>query len=214
MADINKFLTTRHVYKHRQIPYRRGYLLQGIPGSGKSSLVLGIASALRAPVYILTLTDRALTDQDVLGMLGEIPAGGILLLEDIDAAIHTDRAAATSEKESGGVTLSGLLNSLDGVAASEGRVLFMTTNYPEKLDAALVRRGRIDKVVVFTHTTQDQAEQMFLRFFPDEFSQACRFGRAISDKAAAGHNYSMADLQELLNSAEDSPEKAIISLAS
>jgi chaperone BCS1 len=51
---------------------------------------------------------------------------------------------SSSDGNSGGITFSGLLNALDGVAAQEGKVLVMTTNHVERLDPALVRPGRID----------------------------------------------------------------------
>ncbi|KAK7022891.1 hypothetical protein VNI00_016878 [Paramarasmius palmivorus] len=64
------------------------------------------------------------------------------------------------------LSLSGLLNSLDGVAAAEGRLLFATTNHIERLDPALSRPGRMDVWVNFTHATKWQAEGIFKCFFP------------------------------------------------
>jgi len=64
--------------------------------------------------------------------------------------------------------LSGLLNSLDGVAAAEGRLLFATTNHIERLDPALSRPGRMDVWVNFTHATKWQAEGIFKCFFPSK----------------------------------------------
>lgn len=63
------------------------------------------------------------------------------------------------------VTLSGLLNALDGVASSEGRIVFMTTNYLERLDAALIRPGRVDLKEYIGYCTEDQLEQMYRRFY-------------------------------------------------
>ncbi|KAI1391343.1 BCS1 N terminal-domain-containing protein [Hypoxylon trugodes] len=64
-----------------------------------------------------------------------------------------------------GISLSGLLNAIDGVASHEGRVLIMTTNTPETLDEALIRPGRVDLQVAFTNATQEQAEQLFVRMY-------------------------------------------------
>ena len=63
------------------------------------------------------------------------PAATLLLIEDIDCVFKDHRATEIHT----GVTLSGLLNALDGVSSRDGRVLFMTTNHPERLDAALIR---------------------------------------------------------------------------
>src|SRR5271168_1416440 len=72
------------------------------------------------------------------------------------------------------ITLSGFLNALDGVVASEERIIFMTTNHPEKLDPALIRPGRVDVMEYIGHATEYQMQQMFSRFYggPEERAQA------------------------------------------
>ena len=64
------------------------------------------------------------------------------------------------------LSLSGLLNALDGVAAAEGRILFATTNHLERLDPALSRPGRMDVWIEFKHASPWQAEALFRNFFP------------------------------------------------
>ncbi|KAI1751642.1 P-loop containing nucleoside triphosphate hydrolase protein [Xylaria castorea] len=64
-----------------------------------------------------------------------------------------------------GISLSGLLNAIDGVASHEGRVLIMTTNVPESLDDALIRPGRVDLQVQFTCSTKEQAKELFIRMY-------------------------------------------------
>jgi len=64
------------------------------------------------------------------------------------------------------LTLSGLLNALDGVAAAEGRILFATTNHLEQLDPALCRPGRMDVWIEFKNASKFQAEHLFRNFFP------------------------------------------------
>jgi chaperone BCS1 len=71
------------------------------------------------------------------------------------------------------VTLSGLLNVLDGVGSQEGRLVIMTTNKPDQLDAALTRPGRIDFKLYLGNISRHSAEQMFMRMFaPDLLSWA------------------------------------------
>jgi chaperone BCS1 len=79
----------------------------------------------------------------------------ILLLEDVDAAF-VGRSAADGTASSSRITFSGLLNAIDGVAAQEGRVLFMTTNHVEKLSEALVRPGRVDVRLEFKLADRQQ----------------------------------------------------------
>jgi chaperone BCS1 len=64
-----------------------------------------------------------------------------------------------------GVTFSGLLNALDGVASGEERIIFMTTNHLSRLDPALVRPGRVDLIQLLDDAHPDQAAQLFARFY-------------------------------------------------
>ena len=204
LADINEYLhpTTKFWYAHRGIPYRRGYLLHGPPGTGKSSLAWAIAGVFGLDIYCISLVDPTLTEEDLSMMFSSLPRRCVVLLEDIDSAglsnrqevdqataetKSTDAAASDAsklgveltkalesvqktnkDKDKQGITLSGLLNAIDGVASHEGRVLVMTTNCPDKLDDALIRPGRIDMKVPFTNATKNQIYELFTRMYsPD-----------------------------------------------
>ena len=109
-------------------------------------------------------------------------------MEDIDAAFHhsisrdsdkPEKKLVTGGKESDSsssgtpkISLSGLLNALDGVGAQEGRLLFATTNRYETLDAALRRPGRMDVHVEFKLASQHQAGELFKRFYTPEDATA------------------------------------------
>ncbi|WP_425615961.1 AAA family ATPase [Anatilimnocola sp. NA78] len=163
IADSRRFLENRNWYLERGIPYRRGYLLYGPPGTGKSSTVVAIASALKMDIAILNLAGSSLDDSELAEILCELPVNALLLIEDIDC-VFVQREA--TEDKHNKVTFSGLLNALDGVAAGEGRLLFATTNHRERLDAALIRPGRIDRQLEIGYANRDQIGRMFLRFFP------------------------------------------------
>ena len=105
-----------------------------------------------------------------------IPERSILLLEDIDAAFKNNR---TSE-QANFVTFSGLLNALDGVASSEERVVFMTTNHIERLDPALIRPGRVDVKYYLGFASQSQMSKMFVQFYSGEYSLAQKFSSTLS----------------------------------
>lgn len=83
-----------------------------------------------------------------------------------------DTDGAMSRSSSGRISLSGLLNVIDGVASQEGRVLLMTTNNINSLDSALLRPGRIDLRVHFELATQKQAENLFIQAFSDRSHSA------------------------------------------
>ncbi|KAF8965606.1 hypothetical protein BDZ97DRAFT_1757154 [Flammula alnicola] len=209
--DARDFLKSEKWYADRGIPFRRGYLLHGVPGSGKSSLIHALAGQLQLDIYVVSLSASWISDNTLTALMGRVPARCVLLLEDLDAAFvrSTNREDDPLDGDSGGpgdgpssgggldtsafpsfgglggsrrrrygrsdglsdmntLSLSGLLNALDGVAASEGRLLFATTNHLERLDPALSRPGRMDVWVEFKNASKWQAEALFRNFFPSE----------------------------------------------
>ncbi|KAL4260988.1 AAA ATPase family protein [Pleurotus pulmonarius] len=242
VADARDFLASEKWYSDRGIPFRRGYLLHGIPGSGKSSLIHAIASELELDVYVLSLSAPWMSDDRLQQLLGVVPKGTMVLLEDLDAAFtrsttreedeknassdsstaaDQETATATTTTFSGRrarssrlhrssrtsstkdtkkdkkekkdkdrlndvntLSLSGLLNALDGVAASEGRLLFATTNHIERLDPALRRPGRMDIWVEFKYATRAQAEALYRNFFPCVEGPVWRDGSWVKNTAS------------------------------
>lgn len=167
MADVKDFLQRQEWYVDRGIPYRRGYLLYGPPGTGKSSFVQALAGELDFGVAIINLSERGMTDDKLAHLLTKLPPRTILLLEDADAAF-SNRRQVDGEGFSGmSVTFSGLLNALDGVAAGEERIGFLTTNHIDRLDEALIRPGRVDMTVRIGEATRHQAGEMWDRFYGD-----------------------------------------------
>jgi chaperone BCS1 len=200
IEDLKKFQASESWYNERGIPYRRGYLLQGLPGNGKSSLVSALASYMQYDICILNLSAHELNDDKLIGLLGSIPQQSIVLIEDIDCVFQQRKKS--DDKES--VTFSGLLNAIDGVMSSEGRILFMTTNHLELLDPALVRPGRVDFNIELRNASRGQMEQLYLRFFPESPHLATKFAQKGSDE-----EWSMATLQGHLLKYRDNPEAAL-----
>jgi chaperone BCS1 len=160
VADMKLFMENELWYQKREIPWRRGYKLYGPPGCGKSSLVAGLASYFEMGVAVLNL-NTVFRDSDLVDLLLSQPPRTLLLIEDLDSAFKERKADETK------ITFSSFLNAIDGLIAPSGRLLFVTTNHPEKLDTALVRPGRIDVNREITYATEDQARRFFRRFFPD-----------------------------------------------
>jgi chaperone BCS1 len=263
IKDVNEFLhpSSAGWYARRGIPYRRGYLFHGPPGTGKTSLSFALAGLFGLDVYAVSLQEPGLTEGDLMLLFNGLPRRCIVLLEDVDAAglvlregeggrgggsgkkgrkgkgdgegegkkkvegedgkkegkkddeakekkketaaaesytladlakelksLSTPTAIASIPQRGGnrnfgpgnrggppgglpnnqpntGISLSGLLNAIDGVASHEGRVLIMTTNHPEKLDAALVRPGRVDRKIGFTLAMKDEVQELFVRMY-------------------------------------------------
>jgi len=167
VADVKDFLDHRTWYMDRGIPYRRGYLLYGPPGSGKSSFIQALAGELDFGVAIINLSERGLTDDRLAHLLTNLPQRTVVLLEDADAAFANRRQVDGDGYGGGNVTFSGLLNALDGVVAGEERICFLTTNHIDRLDEALIRPGRVDMTVRIGHATRHQAAGMWDRFYGD-----------------------------------------------
>lgn len=180
LADMKDFLGAEKWYQSRGIPYRRGYLLDGPPGGGKSSFVQALAGELGYNICVLSLSEGWLTDDRFNHLLNSLPEKSFLLLEDIDATgpSRDDKAAGQADK-SGRLSFSGLLNALDGVTSAEERIIFMTTNHRDRLDPALIRPGRVDYHQHIGWADGYQATKLFSNFFPEHGHLAERFGKAI-----------------------------------
>ncbi|KAG7170652.1 Mitochondrial chaperone BCS1-like [Homarus americanus] len=177
VKDVKEFMDNPKWYSDRGIPYRRGYLLHGPPGCGKSSFITALAGELQLGICVLNLSERGLTDDRLNHLLALAPE----VLKAAYAGLNR-------------LTFSGLLNCLDGVASTEARMMFLTTNYPERLDPALIRPGRVDMKEYIGYCTTHQLETMFCNFYPDvsglasTFSQASgNLGVPLSAAAVQGH---------------------------
>ncbi|MFC4638375.1 BCS1 and AAA domain-containing protein [Deinococcus hohokamensis] len=188
--DLQAFFADREWYAGMGIPYRRGFLLHGPPGNGKSSLVAALAGAFGLNVCVLNLATPDLSDDRLTSLLANLPRRALLLLEDIDAVFLGREPRAPTVK----LSFNGLLNALDGVAAGEGRLTFMTTNDLAGLDPALIRPGRADRHLRLANATQAQLGGMLRRFWPDwSVEDAAHLAAQIPDGAL-----SMAQVQEFL----------------
>ena len=130
---------------------------------GKTSLTTAVAGSFGLDIYIISLLDSELTETQLTRLFAALPSRCILLLEDIDAAgLVRDE---TKRNISCNISLSALLNAIDGVSSPEGRILIMTTNRFEVLDPALVRPGRVDMHIVFTLPARTDIENLFLSIY-------------------------------------------------
>ncbi|KAK6846322.1 BCS1 N terminal-domain-containing protein [Apiospora arundinis] len=165
--DVKDFIRRREWYVDRGIPYRRGYLLFGPPGTGKTSFINALAGELDYNVAMVNLSEVGVTDDKLAFLLSKVPERTIILLEDVDSAF-VNRTKRASDGYSGAtVTYSGLLNALDGLMAGEDRIAFLTTNHIELLDPALIRPGRVDMMVRIGEATSYQASQLWDKFYGD-----------------------------------------------
>ncbi|BHF72727.1 mitochondrial chaperone [Sparganum proliferum] len=216
--DVKDFIESQAWYTERGIPYRRGYLLYGPPGCGKSSFITALAGHLEYSICVLNLSEVGMSADRLDHLLTHAPLQSIILLEDIDAALPSRDQSVEASKTHGRayegmqmLTLSGLLNALDGVASTEGRILFMTTNYVDRLDPALVRPGRVDFRAEIGLCSRDQLQRMFSRFYPTASGTVHPLAAAFAAELGEGL-VSPAQVQGYLLLHKQSPEAAIRNL--
>ncbi len=158
---IKDFYNKYDWYISKGIPYKKGLLLSGPPGTGKSTFVSILASELNLNIYYCNLSDKRIVN-DLIKHIGKIGPNSIVLLEDIDCLFITkDRETTDNNNES----LSTLLNVLDGINSSDGVIYILTTNYIDRIDKALIRPGRIDIHIEMNNFKYGQIKELFNIFY-------------------------------------------------
>ena len=155
MDDINDFLKSESEYDAFGIPYKKTYLLTGVPGSGKTSLIKALCNEIHYNLGIMSMS-RDMDNATVQGSFRSLDPKTVLLLEDIDCLFEKRTSVETQS-----FTFSNLLNILDGVLFKHGLIVFITTNHPEKLDHALLRQGRTDMIIELNYPSRTEIEKLF-----------------------------------------------------
>jgi mitochondrial chaperone BCS1 len=213
LEDVEKFKNARQRYRHLGVPYHRGYLLYGPPGTGKTSLVSALAEKFAMSIYAINLAD--FNDRSLMKAINDVPPGSVVLFEDIDCMkggkaresnehpLEREKVHQRDDKKPDifGVTLSGLLNVLDGFHAPDNVLFMMTSNHIDALDPALLRPGRIDYRLYLGAAADEQKVELYLRFFP-----LAAESEAYAFVEARGEVKTMAEFQgTLLAVAENQP---------
>ncbi len=165
---IKKFKNSEGWYVEHGIPYQLGILLYGPPGTGKTSLIRAIAAHMNTGLAVLSA-------QQLTAVSDFENDKDIIVVEDIDSNPATSGRDTKDNNKRGdaeseirtilGGGISGILNALDGISISHGRVVIMTTNHIEKLDAALLRPGRIDVKLELGYVTGEVFDEFANAFF-------------------------------------------------
>lgn len=157
--DIDIFISSERktFYANLGIPYKRGYLFHGPPGTGKTSLIRAIASFYNKHLQVVNL-NKGMTDDKLQNSFGAVRPNSIVVFEDLDRMM-----AKTDEGDH--VTMAGLLNALDGLLFKEGTIVIATSNDISKLDKALLRPGRFDQQFEINYATAPTIAAYVSKFF-------------------------------------------------
>ena len=177
---IEKFLSSKESYLRKNLKYRKGVLLHGIPGSGKSTLAGQIAAKYGMNIYVMSGSSLL----NAGSLLAAVPHKSLIVFEDFDLANLAKRELPTEDtsvkgpiKQSGDKGIEGflstnataeLLNALDGLISMHGSILIATTNKLEDLDAALVRPGRFDSKIEMNGLLKEEQERYIAKFYDKE----------------------------------------------
>jgi chaperone BCS1 len=168
-----------------------------------------------------------MSDSSLISSITAVHHDSMVVLEDVDCCVAKRDGITVETIKPGqkngdkeaevlpfGVTLSGLLNELDGMQSPSGVMFFMTTNHIEKLDAALLRPGRTDVKEFFGPATEQQKLRLYRKFFPED-GEAVAMG-FVQRFSSLNPDASMADFQEALmreRNQQGEPQRALAASA-
>lgn len=210
---ISNFINKKDWYINYGIPYRTGVILHGPPGTGKTSLIKALSSLYELDLYIVKMSK--LHSGNIDNVFSELPEKCLVAIEDIDTANLKKRKIPKTEDEilsdsENNVDLSSLvetfslgdlLNAIDGITSSEGRIIIATSNDIESLDEALIRTGRFDITEYIGYMSDTTFVKYFTRFFPEYDGKL--------DDFRIKNNIPTSDVQQSIFENLENPEKIL-----
>lgn len=189
LKELEYWINNQSFFTDRNLPYRRGVLLSGNPGTGKSKLVYNACEKLSIPLFVFNISQ--MTNEDFNEFLDRTPKQSVILIEDIDTVFEgRDNILNASSLTKNLLTFDCLINGIGGAQSFEGRFIVVTTNNIEKLDRALLRPGRLDKHLVIGNIGEEgrwHIANNILKGFPDLINEVV--GKYGDCPAAEFENY-------------------------
>lgn len=176
VETIEDFYKRESWYTERGITHKLSYIFHGMPGTGKSSFIFALASYFNKSVYMVNM--NSLDDDTFQTAMDNIGPNSFIVIEDVDVSTATaeretevkldkDGKPMAPTKKATSVSMSTILNTLDGIASLSGNVLIMSTNHLDDLDRALTRRGRIDHIVEIPPMRDEEIREYIGLMYPD-----------------------------------------------
>ena len=159
---VKDFIDSKDVYSRCFVPYKMNIFMYGLPGSGKTSLITAVASEFNLGLVVIPFSENLTDETLVYGITKAHEIGcRIVVLEDVDCLFDQNRKPHDHDRT--GLTLSGLLNCMDGIlrGGAGGMMMFLTANFTTQIDAAVLRSARVDLAIPFTHADEFQAKACY-----------------------------------------------------
>uniref|UniRef100_A0A0C9S860 TSA: Wollemia nobilis Ref_Wollemi_Transcript_12340_1787 transcribed RNA sequence n=1 Tax=Wollemia nobilis TaxID=56998 RepID=A0A0C9S860_9CONI len=224
--DLEAFARGKQYYHRLGRAWKRGYLLYGPPGTGKSSMIAAMANFMHYDIYDLELT-KVNNNSELRMLLMQTSNKSILVIEDIDCSLDLWKREGSddddkqkrkdrdddSDQENGRVTLSGMLNCIDGLwsCCGEERIIVFTTNNKERLDPALLRPGRMDMHIYFPYCSFSTFKMLANNYLG---IKEHKLFPHVEEAFQAGTSMTPADVGEILLVNKNSPSRALKALVS
>lgn len=210
MDDVDQFIQNKKFYVKQNIPYKRCYLIHGPPGSGKTTCAKIIASRYGYDMFIVSLSQNNITDDDLKKAFHALPPKSIILFDDLDVSQlrnsnEDDRPVIQHIPGNPPIvhrkplSITTLFSILDGVCTKFNCIYFITTNHYDrlcqKIDKAFFRQGRVDVIRCLNWITIDETEQFFIHFYSKIFdsiheSKINKYAKMFRNKIACEYDIS------------------------
>lgn len=197
---VQKFLDNEKDYVSRGIPYKLVIVLEGPPGTGKTSIIKALSAHFSKSIGCISI--NGMSDSSLSRALTHSSSDMFVAIEDFDSAsaMHERRDKDQEGNEILGVTISGVLNALDGIASLHGKVIFMTTNHIKKIDEAILRKGRTDMIVHVGGVGHDVISEYIMRMYPGfKIPQNITFKKEVGCNVQAAFFESNGDPEKMLD---------------
>lgn len=154
--DLDLFIKSKEKYVNLGLKYKRVYLFHGEAGTGKSSLSVAMANHSKRNILSINMC-KNLDDSMLISLIANRPENPIILFEDIDCLFENINRNLDPIKENEGnkITLSCLLNILDGCYTPNNTIFVITTNFIDKIDDAIKRDGRVNLNLEITKPNEE-----------------------------------------------------------
>lgn len=175
---IQWFIDNREWYLSRGLPYRLVVLLEGPPGTGKTSLLRALTTHFKRNLCPLNLA--TVSEEKLPALLRNAPEESFIVMEDFDACPAVLKAEAKPKGDSAATQMaeifgrsgkSALLQALDGVDVLDGQVIFLTTNYIERIEPAMIRDERVNEMVHLGLLNNEAIHRYIANVFPEHTNE-------------------------------------------